>query len=39
MPINTDLSQLVFRKSIVTEKYTGGVEQFKEDFEFSVSNH
>ena len=35
MPINTDLSQLVFRKSIITEMYIGGLEQFKEDFEFS----
>ena len=35
MPINTDLSQLVFRKSIIAEKYIGGVAQFKEDFEYS----
>jgi hypothetical protein len=30
MPINTDLSQLVFRMSIITEKYIGGVLQFEE---------
>jgi hypothetical protein len=30
MPINTDLSQLVFRKSNIAEKYKGGVAQFKE---------
>ena len=35
MPINTELSQLVFRKSIIAEKYIGGVAQFKEDFEYS----
>ena len=39
MPINKDLSQLVFRKTIVTEKYNGGLEQFKEDFEFSVGKY
>ena len=39
MPINTDLSQLVFRKSIITEKYIGGLEQFKEDFEFSLGKY
>ena len=35
MPINTELSQLVFRNSIIAEKYIGGVAQFKEDFEYS----
>ena len=35
MPINTDLSQLVFRKSIISEKYKGGLQKFKKDFEFS----
>ena len=35
MPINTELSQLVFRKSIIAEKYIGVVAQFKEDFEYS----
>ena len=39
MPINTDLSQLVFRKSIIAEKYKGGLEQFKEDFEFSSGKY
>ena len=39
MPINTDLSQLVFRKSIITEKYEGGVEQFKRDFKFSLGEY
>ena len=39
MPINTDLSQLVFRKSIITEMYIGGLEQFKEDFEFSSGKY
>ncbi len=39
MPINTDLSQLVFRKSIIAEKYIGGVAQFKEDFEFSLGKY
>ena len=39
MPINTELSQLVFRKSIITEKYIGGLEQFKEDFEFSLGEY
>ena len=39
MPINTDLSQLVFRKSIITEKYKGGLEQFKEDFEFTSGKY
>ena len=29
MPINTDLSQLVFRKSIITEKYIGELAQLK----------
>ena len=39
MPINSDLSQLVFRKSIIAEKYTGGVAQFKEDFDFSLGKY
>ena len=39
MPINTDLSQLVFRKSIVAEKYIGGVHRFKEDFKFSSGKY
>ena len=29
MPINTDLSQLVFRKSIIAEKYIGELAQLK----------
>jgi hypothetical protein len=39
MPINTDLSQVVFRIAIITEKYAGGVEQFKEDFKFSLGKY
>ena len=39
MPICTDLSQVVFRKSIVSDKYPGGIEQFKTDFKFSSGKY
>jgi hypothetical protein len=39
MPIHTDLSQLVFRKSIIEHKYLGGIEKFKEDFKFNSNKY
>jgi hypothetical protein len=37
MPLNVDLSQIVFRKSIIEERFPGGVEEFKTTFKFSIT--
>ena len=37
MPLYVDLSQIVFRKSIIDERFPGGVEEFKTAFKFSIN--
>ena len=37
MPLYVDLSQIVFRKSIIDERFPGGVEEFKTAFKFSIT--
>ncbi|MFZ1703997.1 MAG: hypothetical protein WAT79_06600 [Saprospiraceae bacterium] len=37
MPIYLDIFTLIVNKSAVTEKYHGGLEQFRQDFEFEGS--
>ena len=37
MPLYVDLSQIIFRKSIIEERFPGGVEEFKTAFNFNIT--
>jgi hypothetical protein len=38
MPLFIDLFNLIIDKKAVSQKYTGGIEQFRKDYNFPVSN-